>query len=362
MLVKNKLALALFSAAAILASGVASAQTVLTYTSDNTVDTWDPIFPASADPSWPSTVCTTVPAVGLNANWTNPHKATAFGTGAHPWQGAQNFSASWINAWGDLNSQGPGGHNWTKYSTEVSGNGSFVLNLLADNCSWIYLDGTLVGFQSTAQTHPAPSYPVAMNGTHKLEFIIFDGGGLAGGMYHLETNTGTVFADTDNDGLTDPEEVLYSTDPLNPDTDGDGVSDGDEVAQGSDPTVYDAPVVVDSDGDGIVDGDDACVNSILSATVAISGVDSGVVNATNAMGCNIADLLDSACSGEFKNHGQFVSCVTHAASELRKAGIITKNERSAIVKAAAKSGKSSKSEKSAKSEKSSKSKKSGKSK
>ena len=125
------------------------------------------------------------------------------------------------------------------------------------------------------------------------------------------------------------------------------------------PLIPGEPVIVDSDDDGLADADDACVNSILSATVAINGVDSGVANPINAMGCSIADLLDSACSGDFKNHGQFESCVAHAATELRKAGIITNNERSALVKAAAKSEKSGKSEKSSKTEKSAKSEKSG---
>lgn len=42
--------------------------------------------------------------------------------------------------------------------------------------------------------------------------------------------------DTDNDGLTDYEEVcIYGTDPLNPDTDGDGYLDGEEVAAGYNP-------------------------------------------------------------------------------------------------------------------------------
>lgn len=54
----------------------------------------------------------------------------------------------------------------------------------------------------------------------------------------LEGNYGTnmIVSDTDHDGLTDSEEVMtYNTDPLNPDTDGDGVNDGVEVAIGSDP-------------------------------------------------------------------------------------------------------------------------------
>ncbi|MBX7050476.1 MAG: tandem-95 repeat protein [Flavobacteriales bacterium] len=41
--------------------------------------------------------------------------------------------------------------------------------------------------------------------------------------------------DCDNDGLTNDEEDIAGTDPLNPDTDDDGVEDGDELNGGSDP-------------------------------------------------------------------------------------------------------------------------------
>ena len=42
--------------------------------------------------------------------------------------------------------------------------------------------------------------------------------------------------DTDADGLTDEGEItVYHTDPKNPDTDGDGISDGQEVLNGTDP-------------------------------------------------------------------------------------------------------------------------------
>ena len=42
--------------------------------------------------------------------------------------------------------------------------------------------------------------------------------------------------DTDNDGLTDGEEVNeHGTEPGNPDTDGDGLIDGDELFYGTDP-------------------------------------------------------------------------------------------------------------------------------
>ena len=60
--------------------------------------------------------------------------------------------------------------------------------------------------------------------------------------------------DTDGDGLTDGDEVnVYGTDPLNPDTDSDGLNDGDEIALGTD------PFNPDTDGDGLTDGDEVHV-------------------------------------------------------------------------------------------------------
>ncbi|MBQ7155732.1 MAG: VWA domain-containing protein [Synergistaceae bacterium] len=53
-----------------------------------------------------------------------------------------------------------------------------------------------------------------------------------------EGNAGTSMTnpDTDYDGLSDYDELnTYRTDPLNPDTDGDGVDDGTEIEIGSDP-------------------------------------------------------------------------------------------------------------------------------
>jgi hypothetical protein len=49
-------------------------------------------------------------------------------------------------------------------------------------------------------------------------------------------NTDIAKKDTDQDGLTDREEIkVYLTDPLNPDTDQDGYNDGDEVKAGYSP-------------------------------------------------------------------------------------------------------------------------------
>jgi hypothetical protein len=55
--------------------------------------------------------------------------------------------------------------------------------------------------------------------------------------------------DDDDDGLTDAEEGVHGTDPLDSDTDDDGLSDGDEVNSYSTDPLDD-----DSDDDGLLDG------------------------------------------------------------------------------------------------------------
>lgn len=53
--------------------------------------------------------------------------------------------------------------------------------------------------------------------------------GISGGAYPVSN------LDSDKDGLTDDQEKIYGTNPLNPDTDGDGYSDGAEVKGGYNP-------------------------------------------------------------------------------------------------------------------------------
>ncbi|MEX0609537.1 MAG: PKD domain-containing protein [Balneolaceae bacterium] len=163
------------------------------YISDSSVQTWDPIYPSSADPNWSSTVCYQSNDFGITANWVNPHNAfevTQDNGQPHPWDNS-TFDAAWINSYNDMDSQGPGGHNWSKYETDVTGNGDFVVQLLADNCSWVYLadengnNPQLIGYQPAVST--PGEYGVTLEGAHKLTFVIFDGGGLAGGKFRLET-------------------------------------------------------------------------------------------------------------------------------------------------------------------------------
>ena len=61
--------------------------------------------------------------------------------------------------------------------------------------------------------------------------------------------------DTDGDGLTDPVEEIYHTDPLDPDTDEDALSDGEEITLGTD------PLLPDSDADGLSDGEEPAVDT-----------------------------------------------------------------------------------------------------
>lgn len=310
-----------------LGSAPTLGQEVNVYTSNSSVTAYDAILPATAYTDWYPQACTVEPSVDLNANWQNPHPAYDFGPYAHPWQPSAHFSASWINAWSNINSIGPSGHNWTRYSLEVEGNGEFALNLLADNCSWIYVDGVLSGYQAGV----SQTYPVYLDGTHTLDFIIFDGGGLAGGMFRLETNTTIEFPDTDGDGLKDAEEILTQTDPNNPDSDGDGFNDGEEVAAGSNPNDANDVPRVDEDNDGVWDDVDSCLATADGAVVDQFGC-SGAQNVANACDC----AADSA-GNPWKSHGKYVSCVAKSSEAQVNSGLLTDEEKDAMVSAAGQS-------------------------
>lgn len=79
---------------------------------------------------------------------------------------------------------------------------------------------------------------------------------------------------------------------------------------------------LDSDGDGVLDVDDLCPNTPAGEIV-------------SSTGCSIAQIVP--CAGPWKNHGQYVSAVVHATDEFFDAGIITEDQKDAIVSAAAQS-------------------------
>lgn len=87
----------------------------------------------------------------------------------------------------------------------------------------------------------------------------------------------------------------------------------------------------DPDDDGIDDLDDTCTDSASGAVV-------------DADGCSGAQVVENTCgsASDWKNLGQYVSCVTKAANDAVKAGLLTNTESSAIKVAAAGTGKKTK--------------------
>jgi hypothetical protein len=83
----------------------------------------------------------------------------------------------------------------------------------------------------------------------------------------------------------------------------------------------------DADGDGVPDSADACPNTPAGAIV-------------NANGCSIDQLAPCAgpaSGGTWNNHGAYVSTVARVAEDFLAQGLITEDEKDAIVAAAAES-------------------------
>jgi hypothetical protein len=80
----------------------------------------------------------------------------------------------------------------------------------------------------------------------------------------------------------------------------------------------------DRDGDEVVDCSDACLNTPAGEVV-------------DAHGCSGAQLVDLSCpcSGGWRNHGEYVSCVAREAEGQVQAGLLTAVQKDAIVSARA---------------------------
>lgn len=107
--------------------------------------------------------------------------------------------------------------------------------------------------------------------------------------------------------------------------------DGDTVANETDNCPIHAngsQTDFDSDGlgdaDGVNDGDDACAGTPPAVLISSDGCASG-------------QLLELACpsDGEYRNHGQYVKCMAQEAERQVEEGLISDEEKDAIVGSAA---------------------------
>ena len=96
------------------------------------------------------------------------------------------------------------------------------------------------------------------------------------------------------------------------------------------------PSANDGDHDGVPDTTDACPNSDLSPTVVFGDCDTGVANWVMPNGCTIMDFI-SPCRENSRNHWRFVVCVARRTAELKAAGLLTKQQRRAILNCAIRS-------------------------
>lgn len=85
----------------------------------------------------------------------------------------------------------------------------------------------------------------------------------------------------------------------------------------------------DNDLDGVATANDCDDSSDFRPTVNVGSCNSGVANPLFTDGCTLSDKIQ-AIAASSSNHGQFVSGVTHLLNTLRKAGIISNAERTAI--------------------------------
>jgi len=117
--------------------------------------------------------------------------------------------------------------------------------------------------------------------------------------------------DTDGDGLLDGEEVARGTDPLRPDTDGDGLNDGDEVRLGLD------PLNPDTDGDGLPDGQDP--NPLQTSTPAPDLTGTALVGTQTAAAATA--IVGTATGAALNATSAYQTAVAAAATATAQAAI-----------------------------------------
>lgn len=112
-----------------------------------------------------------------------------------------------------------------------------------------------------------------------------DGDGLTDNE-EIDLQTSPLQTDTDGDGASDSVEIDFGTDPLDPDSDSDGLTDGAEIENGT------SPLNPDSDGDGVGDSIDQ-QNKPISGKITLFGYATHLNDYVDEAGIGLGDQIAS---------------------------------------------------------------------